>query len=84
MAELMERIEDDVRHTEVTILRSRTALQLRLSGWSMAYAGASSYVAARIEPLISQAIESNPMQIARLLSLLIGFAEHGGHERGGD
>lgn len=72
--DLMVRIEDDRRHTDVTVLRVEAIARRRLPAWSMAYDGASNYVARQIAPLIGAGIEDNPARIERLLSLLVGLA----------
>lgn len=72
--DLMNRIELDRRHADVTILRVESIARRRLPAWSMAYNGTSTYVARQIAPLIGDGIEANPGRIERLLSLLVGLA----------
>lgn len=72
---LMDQIERDQRHIDVTILRTQTILNRRFPGWSMAYAGASSYLTRQVAPLIGQTMDANPAQIERLTSLLVGLAK---------
>lgn len=72
--DLMNRIELDRRHTDVTILRVESIVRRRLPAWSMAYAGTSVYVTRQIAPLIGDGIGANQGRIERLLSLLVGLA----------
>lgn len=74
LEQLMRRIEQDSRHTHVTILRDSVISQHRLPDWSMAYSGPSSYVARQIEPLIGRPVEVTPARVDRLVSLLVGLA----------
>jgi hypothetical protein len=72
--ELMNRIEGDQRHVDVTILRVDAISKRRLPDWSMAYAGPSAYVSRQIEPLVGERLEGDPIRIERLFNLLIGLA----------
>ncbi len=72
--ELMEKIERDPRHTEITVLRVDAIWRRRLAGWSMAYAGTSSYVARQVEPLIGASSIGKAIRTERLVSLLVGLA----------
>lgn len=72
--QLMERIDRDPRHTDVTVVRVDAIDQRRVSRWSMAYSGPSSYVAGRIAPLLGCKIEGDPHRIDRLMSLIVEFA----------
>jgi hypothetical protein len=72
--ELMERIDRDPRHTDVTVVRFDAIYRRRMDHWTMAYSGTSSYVAARIAPLLGSEIEGDPHKIDRLMSLIVEFA----------
>jgi len=72
--DLMDRIERDHRHVDVTIIQVTPILCRRLPGWSMAYSGPSTYVARQIVPLIGGTTRMNSMRIERLVSLLVGLA----------
>ncbi len=71
---LMDSIDRDPRHTDVTVLRIDPIVQRRLVGWSMSYCGVSSYVANRIGPLVGGGLESDPPRIDRLMGLVVEFA----------
>ncbi|MDB5695353.1 MAG: hypothetical protein JWN21_896 [Sphingomonas bacterium] len=71
---LMERIECDNRHTDVTVLHIEAVARRRLTNWSMAYSGNSGYVARQIEPLIGETVGVNSIRVQRLISLLVGLA----------
>ena len=70
----MQRIEQDDRHTDITVLRVSAITRRQLPDWSMAYSGPSSYVARQIEPLIGDLGDANRVRVDRLLSLLVGLA----------
>lgn len=74
LEQLMHRIEQDPRHTDVTTLRVSDIALHRLPDWSMAYSGPSSYVARQIEPLIGRSSDATPGRVDRLISLLVGLA----------
>ncbi|HVF94060.1 MAG TPA: BLUF domain-containing protein [Sphingomonas sp.] len=72
--DLMESIDRDPRHSCVSILAERTSDRRRLSDWSMAYSGESSWVAQQIEPLIGAALPRAARRVERLEALLLGLA----------
>ena len=72
--ELMDSIDRDPRHANVSILAERTSDRRRLDEWSMAYSGESSWVAQQIEPLIGADLPLAPRRIERLEALLFGLA----------
>ncbi len=72
---LMHDIEQDDRHTEITILRESAIVRRKLPEWSMAYSGASTYVTRQIEALLGEESPGNSYRIDRLSSLLVGFAK---------
>jgi hypothetical protein len=69
--ELMHSIENDPRHTDVTILEVSSIIQRTLPDWTMAYSGDSTYVARQLEALL---LDQTSMRVDRLRSLIIGFA----------
>jgi two-component system chemotaxis response regulator CheB len=75
VADLLRRIEQDDRHTDLTVLRMSAIAQRELPNWSMAYSGPSSYVAQQIEPLIGEIGELHPARVDRLHRLLVGLAK---------
>jgi hypothetical protein len=72
IAELMDSIHHDSRHTDVTVLREAPIQRRRFADWSMAYAGPSTYVAGQIAPLIGANLED--VSPNRLISLMAGLA----------
>ena len=79
--DLMHRIECDARHTDFTILRLEAIPCRRLPSWSMAYSGVSHYVSRQIAPLIGATIGNSCVHVDRLITLLIGLANHPGTSR---
>jgi hypothetical protein len=73
--ELMERIDRDPRHTDVTVLRVTAIDQRRLPDWSMAYAGESSYVAKQIAPLLAMREPTSQARIDRLIGFIVEMAD---------
>jgi hypothetical protein len=71
---LMERIDRDPRHTDVSVVRIAASDRRRLPDWSMAYAGESSYVANQIVPLLGPGLAADPERIDRLATLIVAFA----------
>ncbi|MEG3178675.1 BLUF domain-containing protein [Sphingomonas sp. RB3P16] len=74
--ELMNRIERDQRHTDITVLRVEAISRRRLPHWSLAYSGPSLYVERQIAPLIASTMETNAVRIERLITLLVGLSSH--------
>ena len=74
--ELMNRIDCDQRHTNVTVLRVEAISRRRLPDWSMAYSGRSHYVERQIAPLIGSTMKTDAVRIERLITLLVGLANH--------
>lgn len=72
--DLMDRIERDHRHVDLTILHVEPILRRRVPEWRMAYSGPSTYVARQIAPLIGETIQMNSVRVDRLTSLLVGLA----------
>lgn len=71
---LMERIDRDHRHTDVSVLHVAASDKRQLPDWSMAYAGESTYVANQIAALLGPGLVANPERIARLNMLIVTFA----------
>ena len=71
---LMERIERDRRHTDVSVVRVAASSTRQLPGWSLSYAGESSYVAKQIAPLLGPGLAAEPERIDRLEKLIVTFA----------
>jgi hypothetical protein len=71
---LMERIDRDPRHTDVSVVRIAASSKRQLPDWSMAYAGESSYVANQIAPLLEPGLAADPERIDRLDMLIVAFA----------
>ena len=71
---LMERIDRDPRHTDVSVVRIAASTKRQLPDWSMAYAGESSYVANQIAPLLGPGLAADPERIDRLDMLIVAFA----------
>lgn len=72
--QLMDSIDRDPRHVDVSVLRIDAIVQRRVTGWSMPYSGSSSYIANRIAPLLGCGLEGDPPRIDRLMSLVVEFA----------
>jgi hypothetical protein len=70
---LMERINRDPRHEEVSVLRIAARSKRQFPDWSMAYAGGSTYVAQQIAALLGPG-PADPKQIDRLTTLIVSFA----------
>ncbi|MEO5938349.1 MAG: BLUF domain-containing protein [Sphingomonas sp.] len=73
--DVMQRIERDNRHTDITVLRVSAITRRQLPHWSMAYSGPSSYVAKQIEPLFGDLGAVHASRIDRLHGLLVGLAK---------
>jgi hypothetical protein len=73
--DLMSRISIDRRHENVRTLRLATITHRQLPGWSMAYSGAWTYVAKRVEPLVGGDMESDPKKIDTLIELIVAIAK---------
>lgn len=71
---LMERIDRDRRHTDVSVVRIAASTKRQLPDWSMAYAGESIYVAKQIAALIGLGLAADPERIDRLDMLIVAFA----------
>jgi len=71
---LMERIDRDRRHTDVSVVHVVASDKRQLPDWSMAYAGESTYVANQIAALLGPGLVANPERIARLNMLIVTFA----------
>ena len=71
---LMERIDRDPRHADVSVVRIAARGKRRLSDWSMAYAGESTYVANQIAPLFGPGPAAARERIDRLDMLIVAFA----------
>ena len=71
---LMERIDRDPRHTDVSVVRIAASNKRQLPDWSMAYAGESTYVANQIAPLLGPGLAADAERIDRLEILIVTFA----------
>ncbi|MES2045606.1 MAG: BLUF domain-containing protein [Pseudomonadota bacterium] len=71
---LMERIDRDPRHTDVSVVRIAARSKRKLADWSLAYAGESTYVANQIVPLLGPGLAAEPQRIDRLETLIVSFA----------
>lgn len=71
---LMERIDRDRRHTDVSVVRVAASTRRQLPDWSMAYAGESTYVAKQIAALTGLGAVLDPESINRLNVLIVTFA----------
>lgn len=71
---LMERIDRDHRHTDVSVVRIAASNQRQLPDWSMAYGGEATYVANRIAALIGPGLAADAERIDRLNELIVTFA----------
>lgn len=72
---LMVRIENDPRHANVTIRRSRPERVRRFERWSMAYWGPEIFLEPHILPLIEPLPESAvDAHVTDLIDLMHGFA----------
>jgi len=71
---LMERIDRDHRHTDVSVLHVAASDKRQLPDWSMAYAGESTYVANQIAALLGQGFAADPARVHRLNMLIVSFA----------
>ncbi len=69
--ELMESIHRDPRHTDITVLEYGDIEQRRFREWNLSYFGRSTYVARRLEPMLSE----NPyaIQVSQLVYLMEQF-----------
>lgn len=74
VAELRKSIEADDRHTEVTTIDALQIGRRRFSGWSLAYAGRSSFVARTMEDTIGSSIFEEKRAANRLLLMMEEFA----------
>jgi hypothetical protein len=61
IADLMASIRRDPRHRSISIVGSGTASNRRFTGWDMAYAGPSVFVARKVAELLQQASEEELM-----------------------
>jgi hypothetical protein len=71
---LMERIDRDHRHTDVSVLHVAASDKRQLPDWSMAYAGESTYVANQIAALLGHGFAADPARVHRLNMLIVSFA----------
>lgn len=71
---LMERIDRDPRHTDVSVVRIEASTKRQLPDWSMAYAGESTYVANQIAALLGPGLAADAERINRLNVLIVTFA----------
>lgn len=75
LAELKQRIEGDRRHTDVTTLNVTQIDRRRFSDWSIAYAGASMFVAEVMDQALGKTRASHEKQAtAGLLRMMEEFA----------
>lgn len=73
--ELMHSVEEDSRHSEITILEVSPIVRRQLPDWSMAYDGSSTYVARQVGALLLEPASTWSAQIGRLRSLMVGLAK---------
>lgn len=71
---LMQRIERDPRHCDVTLLRVSAREDRRLGKWSMAYDGEWRYSAQIIADLFAPGAGQDPERIDRLERMIVAFA----------
>ena len=77
IAELRQSIRQDSRHAAITTLTYGPFDHRRFLGWSLAYAGPSRFVAAKVEEALNGAISGGEDKIESLAELLAGFVIDG-------
>lgn len=71
---VMERIDRDPRHTEVSVVHVAASAKRQLGNWSMAYSGESTWLARQITPLLGQGLVADAERVDRLIMLIVAFA----------
>ena len=79
VATLLTAIEEDTRHRELCVIDTRRIAYRRFTLWSLAYAGASSYVADAVTRGLAGHHRGEPGDVARLLRLIVAFSRAGPH-----
>ena len=71
---LMGKIDADIRHTEILIVRDEYQFRRRFRGWALAYSGPPQFIAAEMEPVSSTMAQKERRAAAeRLIALMLAF-----------
>lgn len=76
---VMASIMKDHRHTDCVIIEQCAIETRRFQGWSMAYSGASAFVAQSVSRALAGARSGSKRDIRRLLRLMMEFAAQQDH-----
>ncbi|MEO7680771.1 MAG: BLUF domain-containing protein [Sphingomonas sp.] len=71
---LMQHIDRDPRHADVSVLRIAARDKRQFDGWLMAYAGESRYLGHQITQLLAPDLGEGPERIDRLETLIVAMA----------
>ncbi|KKW91992.1 BLUF domain-containing protein [Sphingobium chungbukense] len=77
IAELKQSISRDARHEAIHTIAYGPFDHRRFLGWSLAYAGPSRFVAAKVEKALSAVLDQGDEEIEALAEMLAGFAIEG-------
>ncbi len=77
VATLLTALRQDTRHRELCVIDTRRIAYRRFTLWSLAYAGASSYVAAAVRRGLASHHRGDASDVARLLRLIVAFSRVG-------
>jgi hypothetical protein len=74
--EIMIDIQQDPRHSNVSIVRDENGVGRRFQGWDMAYAGSSIFIARHVRVLAASFSTPSDSHIARLMELMVSLSAH--------